>query len=81
MKSSVSIKILFIIIGILFALNLIQFFTPNLQTSYAAKNVEYKVIDTHVLRDPPPIDKFLNDLGKEGWELFLIENGVMFFKR
>ncbi|MFZ2330426.1 MAG: DUF4177 domain-containing protein [Atribacterota bacterium] len=84
MKDNLSIKIILIIIGIMFGLNLIQFFTPNSQTSYAAKNVEYKVIDAqNMAREVLQIELFLNELGKEGWELVQAEPyaQLMIFKR
>lgn len=84
MKNDSFIKVLLIIITTLLALNLMMLIFSNPEISYAAKNVEYKIVlakDMSSLKDPPPIDRFLNELGKEGWELILIENGVMFFKR
>ena len=73
MKSDLFIRNLLIIIVILLALNIILPILSNPATSYAAKNIEYKVIDIDALgfRGPETtqqIEIFFNELGKEGWE-------------
>lgn len=73
MKSDLFIRNLLIIIVILLALNIILPILSNPAPSYAAKNIEYKVIDIEALdlRGPKTTQKieiFFNELGKEGWE-------------
>jgi len=83
MKSSLFIRTLLIIVGILFALNVVLLLKPNSPTSYAAKSIEYKVIDASELKYVPQVEIFLNELGKEGWELIQVNflTGGMIFKR
>ena len=84
MKSNLFVKNLLIIIAILLALNMILFPMSNSRASYAAKNVEYKIIDAqNLVRDVPQMEIFFNELGKEGWELIQVEPllGLMILKR
>jgi len=90
MKSDSFIRTLLIIIVILLALNIILPLLSNPTTSYAAKNIEYKVF---LLNDVPggegdkegkeSFEKFLNENGKEGWEFTSMTFGSPFliFKR
>ena len=74
------------------ALDIILPILPNPATSYAAKNIEYKVLDISKLPiDPNNKDKFsaelteklFNEYGKEGWEYIPITTflGLVIFKR
>jgi len=90
MKSDLFIRNLLIIIVILLALNVILpiLYTPP--TSYAAKNIEYKVIDVDELPYDKyegylaePTEKLFNEYGKEGWEYIPMTTGfgLVIFKR
>jgi len=83
MKSDLFIRNLLIIIVILLALNIILPILSNPATSYAAKNIEYKVLNLDLIgsenfdnHDPyypseylvEPIEKAFNEYAKEGWE-------------
>jgi len=82
MKDNLFIKILLIIIVILLALNILLPTLSNPPTSYAAKNIEYKVIDVYTQlmalgscsdeynkdRLAGLTEKLFNDFAKEGWE-------------
>jgi len=90
MKDNLFIRTLLIIIVILLALNIILPTLSNPTTSYAAKNIEYKVIgDDEIPYDAykgflaEPTEKLLNEYGKEGWELIPMTPGVdlVIFKR
>jgi len=95
MKSDLFIRNLLIIIVILLALNIILPILSNPPASYAAKNIEYKVIDLGSNKaismhgcDPFSsslencYEKILNEYGKEGWEYINNVKGAYFiFKR
>ena len=73
------------------ALNIILPIILSPVPSYAAKNIEYKVISIGELpRDPEtgsclagPLEKLFNEYGKEGWEFvaFDLQWGFYIFKR
>jgi len=88
MKDDLFIRTLLIIIVTLLALNIILPILSNPPTSYAAKNIEYKVIS---IADLPhdsrgnyftePTEKLFNEYGKEGWEYIgdiILPNFVVF---
>ena len=96
MKNDLFIRTLLIIIVTLLALNIILPILSNPPTSYAAKNIEYKVIHINDIKYFLPsgeksltsenvaeaTEKLLKEYGKEGWEY--IENGpsgCLIFKR
>ena len=87
MKSGLFIRNLLIVIAILLALNIILPLLSNPATSYAAKNIEYKVIRSNVLPDDhagslaEPIEKLFNEYGKEGWEYIETMGSYTIFKR
>ena len=82
MKSDLFIRNLLIIIVILLALNIIPPILSNPTTSYAAKNIEYKVVNLQIdigelpiitlndrdYRDTGPLEKLFNEYATEGWE-------------
>jgi len=96
MKADLFIRNLLIIIVILLALNIILPILSNPSTSYAAKNIEYKVVNLNLIHREDmdnfdifgehlvePIEKIFNEYGKEGWE-FIGETpvgGLVIFKR
>ena len=93
MKSDLFIRNLLIIIVIFLALNIILFLLSNPSSSYAAKNIEYKLIHTSEF----PYDdyygakkeflgqyeKIFNEYGKEGWEYIgvILRTNFHIFKR
>jgi len=85
MKSGLFIRNLLIVIAILLALNIILPLLSNPATSYAAKNIEYKVITFGPTKPNAAQTEILfNEFGKEGWEFIQIEpwlDGLMIFKR
>jgi len=90
MKSGLFIRNLLIIIVTLLALNIMLPILSNPATSYAAKNIEYKVIrnndipyDPHIGHLAEPTEKLFNEYGKEGWELIPIisASDLVIFKR
>ena len=88
MKGDLFIRNLLIVIVILLALNVILPILSNSPTSYAAKNIEYKIIDfsepDQIYKTLQQIEICFNELGKEGWE-FMGNFGsfgfIMIFKR
>jgi len=83
MKDNLFIKTLLIIIVALLALNILLPTLSNPPVSYAAKNIEYKVLNLDLIgsenfdnHDPyypsehlvEPIEKAFNEYAKEGWE-------------
>jgi hypothetical protein len=89
MKGNLFIRNLLIIIVILLALNIILPLLSNPATSYAAKNIEYKVVDLYADISPAglkenyeQIEKLFNEYSKEGWEYVgqLSNNNVIFKK-
>jgi len=83
-KSDLFIRNLLIIIVILLALNIILPILSNPPTSYAAKNIEYKVFQIGTKWDATQIEILFNEFGKEGWEFIQMEalaNGLTIFKR
>jgi len=96
MKGDLFIRNLLIIIVILLALNIILPILSNPATSYAAKNIEYKVLNLNLIDREnldnydtlgeylvEPMKKIFNEYGKEGWE-FIGEtsaSGLVIFKR
>ncbi len=84
MKCDSFIRISLIIIVVLLALNIILPILSNPSTSYAAKNIEYKVINSEkVSRDKENFEKLFNEYGKEGWEFVAFDMawGFYIFKR
>jgi len=93
MKGDLFIRTLLIIIVTLLALNILLPTLSNPSTSYAAKNIEYKVIgfneywrQNKTEEGAELLEKLLNEYSKEGWEY--IDNasggaldGSMIFKR
>ena len=93
MKENRFIKVVLIIMGVLLSLNLIVLLLSNPVTSYAAKNIQYKVLYSRDI----PIDecvsssfslvncfeKIFNEYGKEDWEYIdNVQQGAYFiFKR
>lgn len=71
MKSDLFIRTLLIITVTLLALNILLPILSNPPTSYAAKNIEYKVIyldQLEVAKNPGKIEEILNEYSKKGWE-------------
>ena len=93
MKSDLFIRNLLIIIVILLALNIILPILSNPPTSYAAINIEYKVINLkrHIVDlpndgkfyDAGPLEKLFNEYAKEGWEYIgsVSQDHLAIFKR
>lgn len=96
MKGDLFIRNLLIIIVILLALNIILPILSNPPTSYAAKNIEYKVINLNlIIRENKdnldifgkylvePVEKIFNEYAKEGWEFIgeIPRIGLLIFKR
>jgi len=89
MKSDLFIRALLIIIVILFALNILLPTLSNPPTSYAEKNIEYKVIyfdSRKEAANPGEIEKIFSEYGKKGWEytghiILWSTNKVLIFKR
>jgi len=65
MKADLFIRNLLIIIVILLALNIILPILSNPATSYAAKNIEYKVID--VLGYLSDLESYYDEYAKDHW--------------
>ena len=71
-------------IVVLLALNIILLILSSPVPSYAAKDIQYKVINSEeVLRDKENFKKLFNEYGKEGWEFiaFDLQWGFYIFKR
>jgi len=84
MKENRFFKVVLIIIGVLLSLNLVVLLLSNPPTSYAAKNIQYKVINCEgVQYDKENFEKLFNGYGKEGWEFVALEvgRGFYIFKR
>jgi hypothetical protein len=84
MKFDLFTKISLIIIVVLLALNIILPILSSPEPSYAAKNIQYKVINSEeVPRDKENFEKLFNEYGKEGWEFVALELnwGYYIFKR
>ena len=84
MKFDLFTKISLIIIVVLLALNIILSILSSPAPSYAAKNIQYKVINSEeVPRDKENFEKLFNEYGKEGWEFVALELqwGFYVFKR
>ena len=84
MKSDLFVRMLLIIIVVLLALNLILPILLSPAPSYAAKNIQYKVINSEkVSRDKENFEKLFNEYGKEGWEFVAFDMawGFYIFKR
>ena len=80
MKESRFTKVLLIIIGVLLSLNLVVLLLSNPPSSYAAKNIQYKVIKAEkVPGDKENFEKLFNEYGKEGWEFVGLELGRGFY--
>jgi len=74
MKFDLFTKISLIIIVVLLALNIILPLLSSPAPSYAAKNIQYKVINSEkVSRDKENFEKLFNEYGKEGWEFVAFE--------
>jgi len=89
MKGDLFVRMSLIIIVVLLALNLILPILLSSAPSYAAKKIEYKVIN---LSSGPPYDidklqvqveNIFNEYGKEGWEFVALDLqwGLYIFKR
>ena len=95
MKRDLFIRVSLIIIGGLLAFNLILILLSSPIPSYAAKNIQYKVITCEeparklardLAMDGDSFEKLLNEYGKEGWELISAPClsggvGIIIFKR
>lgn len=84
MKFDLFTKISLIIIVVLLALNIILPILSSPVPSYAAKNIQYKVINSEkVSRDKENFEKLFNEYGKEGWEFVAFDMawGFYIFKR
>ena len=96
MKDNLFIRTLLIIIVTLLALNILLPTLSNSPTSYAAKSIEYKVINLRLIIEEnfdnfdifgeyleEPIEKIFNEYGKEGWEFIneLTATNFLIFKR
>lgn len=84
MKENRFIKVVLIIIGVLLSLNLVVLLLSNPPTSYAAKNIQYKVINCEEAPfEKENFEKLFNEYGKEGWEFIGLEigRGFYIFKR
>ena len=84
MKFDLFTKISLIIIVVLLALNIILPILSSPAPSYAAKNIQYKVINSEkVSRDKENFEKLFNEYGKEGWEFVAFDMawGFYIFKR
>ncbi len=95
MKGDLFTKISLIIIVVLLALNIILPILSSPVPSYAAKNIQYKVITCEeparklardLAMDGDSFEKLLNEYGKEGWELISAPClsggvGIIIFKR
>ena len=84
MKGDLFIKTSLIIIVVLLALNIILPILSSPVPSYAAKNIQYKVINSEkVSRDKENFEKLFNEYGKEGWEFVAFDMawGFYIFKR
>jgi len=97
MKSDLFIRTLLIIIVTLLALNILLPTLSNPPTSYAAKNIEYKVIDVlgclselesyydEYSKDHHAglTEKLFNEYAKEGWEYIgsVNQDNLAIFKR
>ena len=96
MKSDLFIRTLLIIIVVLLALNIILPTLSNPPTSYAAKNIEYKVLNLILLEREnkdnldifgeylvEPIEKIFNEYAKDGWEYIgnVYNDTLAIFKR
>ena len=81
MKFDLFTKISLIIIVVLLALNIILPILSSPTPSYAAKNIQYKVINYEEAGGKESFEKLLNEYGKEGWELIGLELKWYVFKR
>ena len=84
MKCDLFTKISLIIIVVLLALGIILPILSSSAPSYAAKNIQYKVINSEeVPRDKENFEKLFNEYGKEGWEFVAFDMawGFYIFKR
>ena len=83
MKFDLFTKISLIIIVVLLALNIILPILSNPVPSYAAKNIQYKVIDYPKDKNKENFEKLFNEYGKEDWEFVAFEWnwGLCVFKR
>lgn len=84
MKDDLFIKTLLIIIVTLLALNIILPTLSNPPTSYAEKNIEYKIVDYREAEVPgkiESIEKLFNEYAKKGWEYIGYIGACYLFKR
>jgi uncharacterized membrane protein YjgN (DUF898 family) len=84
MKADLFIKTSLIIIIALLALNIILPILSNPSASYAAKNIEYKIIELGPKQqDAAQTEILFNEFGKEGWEFIQIDTvyALVIFKR
>jgi len=84
MKGDLFIRTLLIITVVLLALNIVLPILSNPAPSYAAKNIQYKVINcVEAPGNKEDFEKLFNDYGKEGWEFvgFEMQWGFYIFKR
>jgi hypothetical protein len=82
MKGDLFIRTLLIIIVTLLVLNVLLPTLSNPPTSYAAKNIEYKVF-TLSSTEPNAAQILFNEYGKEGWEYVgqIAMTSLVIFKR
>jgi hypothetical protein len=91
MKSDSFTRTLLIIIVTLLALNILLPILSNPPISYAAKNIEYKVVkssyvfphDSNGINNLKLAEENLNEYGKEGWEYLdaILTTDITIFKR
>lgn len=73
MKKSVFVKSLFIFFLILFSACLFSHFADTLKPSFAAENLEYKVVPLRGISD---LEEALNKYAAQGWRLVEIDDGT-----
>jgi len=86
MKNDLFIKKLLLVIACLLALNILLTVFYHSPDSFAAKNIEYKIVDYYDIFLTDRIDlleESLNEYSKEGWELTHMDLSatIMIFKR
>ena len=84
MKFDLFTKISLIIIIVLLALNIIMPILSSPTPSYAAKNIQYKVVNSEgVPYEKESFEMLFNEYGKKSWEFVAFEmaRGFYIFKR
>ena len=85
-KNDVFLKILWVAVAVLLALNIMSYFVTGSLT-YAAKGKEYKVYKYFSGKSRPSMEEqmqtVLNQAGEEGWELVTLDsrNHLLIFKK